>query len=60
MLKIGIPAFGFSPIRNTPFLAHDHNEHLNEKVFLDGIDIMYKLVSNLANMHWLTYFKICF
>jgi aminoacylase len=48
--KIGIPAFGFSPINNTPILLHDHNEFLNAKVFLKGIDIMHKLVLDLANM----------
>jgi aminoacylase len=24
--KIGLPAFGFSPMANTPVLLHDHNE----------------------------------
>lgn len=24
--KAGVPAFGFSPISNTPSLLHDHNE----------------------------------
>jgi hypothetical protein len=40
----GVPAFGFSPINNTPILLHDHNEFLNEKIFLKGIDILYKIV----------------
>ncbi len=46
----GVPAFGFSPMNNTPILLHDHNEFLNEKVFLKGIDILYKFVLDLANM----------
>lgn len=46
----GIPAFGFSPINNTPILLHDHNEFLNENVFLKGIDILYQIVTDLANM----------
>lgn len=25
---LGIPLFGFSPMRNTPILLHDHNEVL--------------------------------
>jgi aminoacylase len=45
----GIPAFGFSPINHTPILLHDHNEFLNEKIFLRGIDIFVTLVENLAN-----------
>ncbi len=45
----GIPAFGFSPINNTPILLHDHNEFLNDKVFLRGIEILYNIVFDLAN-----------
>jgi aminoacylase len=45
----GIPAFGFSPINNTPILLHDHNEFLNEKVFLKGIDIYVNIITDLAN-----------
>jgi len=48
--KVGIPAFGFSPMNNTPILLHDHNEFLNEKVFLKGIDIYYEVISSLANV----------
>ena len=66
-IQIGITAFGFSPINNTLILLHDHNEFLNESVFLkgkykfnqntsisinliEGIDILYKIVLNLANL----------
>jgi aminoacylase len=45
----GIPAFGFSPINNTPILLHDHNEFLSERVFLRGIEILYNIVLDLAN-----------
>lgn len=41
--EIGVPAIGISPIKNTKVLLHDHNEYLNEKVFLDGIE-WYKAV----------------
>jgi len=37
--QIGIPAFGFSPMNNTPVLLHDHDEYLNENVYLRGIEI---------------------
>ncbi|GJQ75973.1 hypothetical protein Trydic_g18028 [Trypoxylus dichotomus] len=47
---IGIPAFGFSPMNNTPVLLHDHNEYLNITVFLKGIDIYCKLITDLANL----------
>lgn len=34
---LGIPAFGFSPLANSPVLLHEHNEYVDKKVFLDGI-----------------------
>ncbi|XP_054266599.1 aminoacylase-1-like [Macrosteles quadrilineatus] len=47
---LGIPAFGFSPMNNTPVLLHDHDEFLNRKVFLNGIQIYVKLISALADV----------
>ena len=47
--RVGIPAFGFSPMNNTPVLLHDHNEFLNEKIFLRGIDIFCDIISEMAN-----------
>ncbi|CAD5221862.1 unnamed protein product [Bursaphelenchus okinawaensis] len=32
----GYKSIGFSPMINTPQLLHDHNEYLNDKVFLRG------------------------
>ncbi|XP_078270464.1 aminoacylase-1-like isoform X2 [Rhinoraja longicauda] len=46
--QIGYPAIGFSPMNHTPILLHDHNEHLNQRVFLTGIDIYTHLLSALA------------
>jgi aminoacylase len=46
----GVPAFGFSPINHTPILLHDHNEFLNEKIFLRGIDIYVPIIERLANV----------
>ena len=48
--EVGIPAFGFSPMNNTPVLLHDHNEFLNEKVFLRGIDIFCDIIAEMANV----------
>nr|CAB3219985.1 aminoacylase-1 [Phallusia mammillata] len=48
--KAGYPAIGFSPMRNTPILLHDHNEFLNEKVFLEGIDTYCEIIPQLANV----------
>lgn len=46
----GIPAFGFTPLNNTPILLHDHNEFINDKIFEKGVDIYYTVVLNMANM----------
>ncbi|XP_014814955.1 PREDICTED: aminoacylase-1 isoform X1 [Calidris pugnax] len=46
----GHPAIGFSPMNRTPVLLHDHNEFLNEQVFLRGIDIYARLLSALASV----------
>ncbi|EGG24895.1 N-acyl-L-amino-acid amidohydrolase [Cavenderia fasciculata] len=48
--NLGIPAFGFSPINNTPILLHDHNEFLNEKTFIRGLDIYEQILPNLVNL----------
>lgn len=45
---LGIPAFGFSPINNTEFLLHDHDEHLSVEVYLRGIQIYKKLIEKLS------------
>ena len=48
--QVGIPAIGFSPMNNTPILLHDHDEFLNETVFLRGIDIFVDIVANIADV----------
>uniref|UniRef100_A0A8C5QGH1 N-acyl-aliphatic-L-amino acid amidohydrolase n=1 Tax=Leptobrachium leishanense TaxID=445787 RepID=A0A8C5QGH1_9ANUR len=48
--KAGYPALGFSPMNHTPILLHDHNEYLNEDVFLRGIHIYNKIISSLASV----------
>ena len=37
-------------MNNTPVLLHDHNEYLDESVFLRGVEIYEKLIPNLANV----------
>ena len=48
--QVGIPAIGFSPMNNTPILLHDHDEFLNETVFLRGIDIFTDIIANIADV----------
>ncbi|XP_071485723.1 aminoacylase-1-like [Diadema antillarum] len=47
---LGIPCLGFSPISNTKILLHDHNEFLNENVFLRGIAIYESIIPAIANV----------
>ncbi|KAK0138926.1 Aminoacylase-1A [Merluccius polli] len=47
---VGIPAVGFSPMNRTPILLHDHNEFLNEQVFLNGINAYERLIPALASV----------
>uniref|UniRef100_A0A7E4VIH8 N-acyl-aliphatic-L-amino acid amidohydrolase n=1 Tax=Panagrellus redivivus TaxID=6233 RepID=A0A7E4VIH8_PANRE len=46
----GYKSIGFSPMANTPILLHDHDEYLDESVFLKGVDVYVKLIDNLANI----------
>jgi aminoacylase len=47
----GIPALGFSPIKNHPILLHDHNERITEASILEGRNIYQKLIPALANVN---------
>jgi len=46
--QIGLPAFGFSPMANTPILLHDHNEFLHKDEYLKGIGIYEYIIKALA------------
>uniref|UniRef100_A0A7I4YDG6 N-acyl-aliphatic-L-amino acid amidohydrolase n=1 Tax=Haemonchus contortus TaxID=6289 RepID=A0A7I4YDG6_HAECO len=48
--ELGYRSIGFSPMINTPSLLHDHNEYLNEAVFLRGVEIYETLINNLASV----------
>ncbi|KAK9078986.1 hypothetical protein SSX86_000655 [Deinandra increscens subsp. villosa] len=45
----GIPTFGFSPMKNTPILLHDHNEFLKDTVFLEGIKVYESIIKALTS-----------
>ncbi len=47
--ELGIPSFGFSPIRRSPILLHEHNEYIDESVFIEGIGVYKKLLPRLAD-----------
>ncbi|VDL77348.1 unnamed protein product [Nippostrongylus brasiliensis] len=50
IFQLGIRSIGFSPMNNTPSLLHDHNEFLNEDVYLRGVEIYEVLIDNLASV----------
>jgi aminoacylase len=45
----GIPSIGFSPMRRTPKLLHEHDEFLSADVFEEGIGIYTQLIEDLAS-----------
>ncbi|CAH8873505.1 unnamed protein product [Trichobilharzia szidati] len=45
-----IEAIGFSPIRNTPVLLHDHDEYLHKSEFIRGCRIYTDLVQALGEL----------
>lgn len=47
--KLGIPAFGFSPMRGCPILLHEHNEYLPRRALLEGAQVYEGVVQALAN-----------
>jgi aminoacylase len=48
-MMLGTPCFGFSPMRRTPILLHDHDEFIPVDVFLEGVRIYEKLIPQLAS-----------
>jgi aminoacylase len=45
---LGIRALGFSPMRNTEIMLHEHDEYILESNFLEGIGVYYELIQALA------------
>ncbi|KAL3513612.1 hypothetical protein ACH5RR_026329 [Cinchona calisaya] len=49
MRQLGIPTIGFSPMKNTPILLHDHNEFLKDSVYLEGIKVYESVIKSLSS-----------
>ncbi len=43
----GLPCFGFSPIKNTPILLHDHNEWISVEGLEKGVNVYCQLLKNI-------------
>jgi N-acyl-L-amino-acid amidohydrolase len=48
-LLLGAPCLGFSPMRGTPILLHDHDEFVSVRAFEEGIDVYEALIQRLAD-----------
>ena len=46
---LGYKAFGFSPIRHSPVLLHEHDEYLDAHVFIEGCNIYMELLPTLLS-----------
>ncbi|GER40335.1 aminoacylase family protein [Striga asiatica] len=49
MRQMGIPTLGFSPMKKTPILLHDHNEFLPASVYLEGIKVYEHIIRSLSS-----------
>ncbi|KAM7507727.1 hypothetical protein LguiA_018180 [Lonicera macranthoides] len=49
MRQKGIPTLGFSPMKNTPILLHDHNEFLKDSIYLEGIKVYESIIKALSS-----------
>ena len=47
-LMLGVPCFGFSPMRRTPILLHDHDEFVSVAAFVEGVGIYERLLPALT------------
>lgn len=45
----GIRAIGFSPMRKSKVLLHEHDEHIEEKVFEEGCNVFVDVVAALSS-----------
>ncbi len=46
---LGVPAFGFSPMPDTPILLHEHNEYIPTRTFADGVRAFEEVIAGLAD-----------
>lgn len=47
---LGIPCFGFSPMRACPILLHEHDEYIPNSAFVEGIDVYVNLIPTLSEL----------
>lgn len=47
-MLLGIPCFGFSPLRRLPILLHDHDEYITRGAFLEGVRVYEAVIRELC------------
>ncbi|XP_031625542.1 aminoacylase-1-like isoform X2 [Contarinia nasturtii] len=48
--QLNLPALGFTPLPNTPIKLHDNDEFVDADVYLNGINVYMKVISNLDDV----------
>jgi aminoacylase len=46
---LGVKALGFSPMRRSPILLHEHDEYLGIDVFVEGCNVFVQLIRNMSD-----------
>ncbi len=48
---LGVKALGFSPMRRSPILLHEHDEYLAIDVFVEGCNVFVEVIRALASQN---------
>jgi aminoacylase len=46
---LGIKALGFSPMRHSPILLHEHDEYIDKSVFIEGCNVFVSLIAQFSS-----------
>ena len=47
---LGIRAFGFSPMRNSSILLHEHDEYIDSNVYIEGCEVYIELIKAISSV----------
>jgi aminoacylase len=49
LCSAGLKAFGFSPMRRSPILLHEHDEYIDRAVFIEGCNVYLTIIRALSS-----------
>ena len=49
LCSAGLKAFGFSPMRRSPILLHEHDEYIDRAVFIEGCNVYITIIRALSS-----------